>query len=336
MKHKSIVLVLIILLSVSMVFAENDYNKIAQTGFQFLSVRSDARANGMAGALNSVECGSAAIYYNPATLGYMNSAIDLTASYNNWIADIKHNAFSGAMTLGDGRYGTVAFSLANVDYGEIEATEFWGNDQGYIETGIIHPTAINLGLGYAMALSTKFSVGGQVKWITQDLGVSNVLVQNRQESTNSVETRRYVQSAFAFDFGTYFKTGWKSFVFGMSVRNFSGEVMYEEESFQLPLTFTMGVSMDLMDLFEESNPAHSLLFSMDASHPRSYPEYIDLGLEYKFQNLFFARVGYMGNRDERGLTFGTGVSVAGIIFDYSYTPFGIFNNTQSITLRYSF
>jgi hypothetical protein len=335
MKHKRIALVLIILLSVSSVFA-SDYKKIAQTGFQFLSVRSDARANGMAGALNSVECGSAAMFYNPATLGFMKDNMDLTASYNTWIADIQHNAFSGAMKLANGRYGTVAFSVANVDYGEIEGTEFWGNDQGYIETGTIHPTAIQAGLGYATALSTKFSIGGQVKWTAQDLGTSNVLVQNLQDGTSSIETKRYLETALAFDFGTYFITGWKSFVFGMSVRNFSGEVMYEEESFQLPLTFTMGVSMNLMDLLEDSNPAHSLLFSMDASHPRSYPEYIDLGLEYKFQNIFFARVGYMGNRDERGMTFGTGVSVAGIVFDYSYTPFGIFNNSQSFTLRYSF
>jgi hypothetical protein len=122
----------------------------------------------------------------------------------------------------------------------------------------------------------------------------------------------------------------------MSVRNFSGEVMYEEESFQLPLTFTMGVSMDLMDLVESASDQHSLLLSVDASHPRSYPEYIDLGLEYKFMDVFFARVGYMGNRDERGITFGSGVQVAGIQIDYSYTPFGIFNNSQSFTLRYSF
>jgi hypothetical protein len=335
MKNIKTILVMILCLAVSLSYAQT-YEKIAQTGFQFLSVRSDARANGMAGALNAVECGSAAIYYNPATLGFMNGAIDVTASYNMWIADIQHNAFTGAFNIGGGRYGAVAFSLANVDYGEIEGTEFWGNDQGYIETGTIHPTAMQAGLGYAISLSTKFAIGGQVRWAGQDLGASNVLIEDLQTGTSSVETRRHVANALAFDFGTFFKTGWKSFVFGMSVRNFSGEVMYEEESFQLPLTFTMGVSMDLMDFVESASDQHSLLLSVDASHPRSYPEYIDLGLEYKFMDVFFARVGYMGNRDERGITFGSGVQVAGIQIDYSYTPFGIFNNSQSFTLRYSF
>ncbi|MBN2781371.1 MAG: PorV/PorQ family protein [Candidatus Marinimicrobia bacterium] len=335
MKNKIIALILIVILCVGFSFAQ-EYKKIAQTGFQFLSVRSDARANGMAGALSAVECGSAAIFYNPAALGFMQKTMDVTASYNMWIADIKHNAFSGAFNIANGRYGAIAFSVASVDYGEIEGTEFWGNDQGYIETGLIYPTAMQVGIGYAKSLSTKFSVGGQVRWAGQNLGASNVLVEDLQTGSTEIVTRANVANTLAFDFGTFFKTGWKSFVFGMSVRNFSGEVMYEEESFQLPLTFTMGVSMDVFDLVENMSDQHSLLVSIDASHPRSYPEYIDIGLEYKLMDAFFVRVGYMGNRDERGLTFGSGVQVAGLMIDYSYTPFGIFNNSQSFTLRYSF
>ncbi|MBW6458471.1 MAG: PorV/PorQ family protein [FCB group bacterium] len=335
MKNKKLALILVLIAGVGSLFAE-EYKKIAQTGFQFLSVRSDARANGMAGALNAVECGSAAIFYNPATMAYMPKTVDLTASYNMWIAGIKHNSFSGAYSLSNGRYGTVAFSVASVNYGEIEGTEFWGNDQGYIETGLIYPTAMQAGVGYAIALSTKFSIGGQVRWAGQNLGKSNVMIEDRQEGTTSVETRQHVANALAFDFGTYFKTGWKSFVFGMSVRNFSGEVTYEEESFQLPLTFTMGVAMNLLDFLKEPVQGHSLLLSIDASHPRSYPEYIDVGLEYTMMDAFFVRLGYMGNRDERGLTFGAGVEVAGIMVDYSYTPFGIFNNSQCFTLRYAF
>ena len=107
MKNIKRILILVLCLAMSFSFAE-DYKKIAQTGFQFLSVRSDARANGMAGALNAVECGSAAIYYNPATLGFMNGTMDVTASYNNWIAGIKHNSFTGAFNIAGGRYGAVA------------------------------------------------------------------------------------------------------------------------------------------------------------------------------------------------------------------------------------
>lgn len=335
MKNIKLALVLILITGFGVLSAQ-EYKKIAQTGFQFLSVRSDARANAMAGALNSVECGSAGIFYNPATLGFMNGMMDVTASYNMWIADIKHNAFSGAFNIGNGRFGAVLVSFANVDYGVIEGTEFWGNDVGYVETGEIYPTAMHMSVGYAKSLSTKFSIGGQLRWAGQNLGRSNVLVEDLQTGESDIVTRLNVANTVAVDFGTYFRTGWKSFAFGMSVRNFSGEVMYEEESFQLPLTFTMGVSMDLMDLMEERPEQHSLVLSVDASHPRSYPEYIDVGMEYKLMDVFFVRLGYMGNRDERGLTFGSGVKYAGITVDYSYTPFGIFNNSQSFTLRYAF
>ncbi|HDQ44820.1 MAG TPA: DUF3308 domain-containing protein, partial [bacterium] len=40
--------------------------KLAQTGFQFLSVVSDARGSAMAEALTSLETGSSALFFNPA------------------------------------------------------------------------------------------------------------------------------------------------------------------------------------------------------------------------------------------------------------------------------
>jgi hypothetical protein len=111
MKNIRIALTMVLCLGMGILHAE-DYKKIAQTGFQFLSVKSDARANGMAGALSAVECGSAAIYYNPATLGFMQSTMDVTASYNTWIAGIKHNSFTGAFNIADGRFGAVAISVS--------------------------------------------------------------------------------------------------------------------------------------------------------------------------------------------------------------------------------
>jgi hypothetical protein len=38
---------------------------------------------------------------------------------------------------------------------------------------------------------------------------------------------------------------------------------------------------------------HTLMCSIDAAHPRSYPEYINVGFEYKFKNFLSARYGYM-------------------------------------------
>ncbi len=58
-------------------------------------------------------------------------------------------------------------------------------------------------------------------------------------------------TTLSYDFSLLFYPGFKSFAFGMSVRNFSPRVKYEMIGFELPLTFAPGFGLDLMDLFGE-------------------------------------------------------------------------------------
>jgi hypothetical protein len=58
-------------------------------------------------------------------------------------------------------------------------------------------------------------------------------------------------------------------------------------------------------------------------------------LDYRLMNLLSLRGGYMSSNDENGLTFGMGVSYLGICLDYAYTPFGVFDNVQRMTVRFS-
>jgi len=139
----------------------------------------------------------------------------------------------------------------------------------------------------------------------------------------------------AFDFGTLFKTGIKSLAFGMSIRNFSNDIKYADEGFQLPLVFTIGASMDMMDLFEISGPEQSLYLSVDATHYRSHPEQLIIGLDYTFMSLLSIRTGYVTSNDEDGLNFGMGISYFGLTFDYAYTPFGLFDKVQRMTIRFA-
>ena len=46
----------------------SDNKKLAQTGFQFLSVNSDARGGGMADAMTSSHNNSVSMFFNPAGL----------------------------------------------------------------------------------------------------------------------------------------------------------------------------------------------------------------------------------------------------------------------------
>jgi hypothetical protein len=290
----------------------------------------------MAEAMTSLEFGSSALFFNPAGMANMTGMIDVAASDNQWIADIRHNAFSLALSPANGEYGVIGFSLQTVDYGDFYGTRVdKSTDLGYVDTEIFQLTAMAAGVGYAKRLTDRFSVGGQVRWVKQDLGKSIIPEISTELDTTEGEVSNEL-TPLAFDFGTQFKTGFKSLVFGMSVRNFSKEIKYVEEGFQLPLVFNLGISMNVMDFFEELPVTQSLIVSLDASHYRSHPEQIKIGLDYQLMNLLSIRGGYISSNDESGLSFGMGVSQYGIALDYAYTPFGVFDKVQRMSARFMF
>jgi hypothetical protein len=93
--------------------------------------------------------------------------------------------------------------------------------------------------------------------------------------------------------------------------------------------------MDLMDFVPSMAGSSSLVVSVDAVHPRSYSEYLNIGGEYVFMKTLAIRAGYVTKQDDYGLTLGIGVNRFGFAFDYSYTPHKIFNNIQRFSLRFS-
>ncbi len=306
--------------------------KLAQTGFQFLSVNPDARSASLGGAMTTLENYSSALFSNPAVLAEITNTADVMIGQNIWIADIKHNAFCAAYKPWDGLYGTFGVSALFIDYGEVEGTIVAKNEQGFLETGTIKPTAYAIGFGYSRALSEKFSVGGQVKHVYQYLGptISDFSVDLYNSKINSNEL-----SVLAFDFGTIYKTGFKSLIFGMSVQNFAEEIKYARENFQLPLTFNIGVSMNLANLFPEEFQTQQLMLTADAVHPRSHPEQVKFGIEYKYFEILALRIGYTSDLDERSFSYGIGLKQFGFVLDYAYTPFGVFDNVQRFSLRFS-
>ena len=309
--------------------------KLAQTGFQFLSVTTGGRASGMGEAMTTVSGSVNSLFYNPAGLASVQSFVGFSAYQNNWIADINYNSFSLSLSPAGGRYGVFGLSMLSVNYGEIQGTRVYENEQGFIDTDIFTPTAHAIGIGYARALSDQFSVGGHIKQATQNLGTSVI-----PDSDTTTATVTNEATAIAFDFGTIYKTGFKSLAFGMSIRNFSQEVTFQSEGFQLPLTFRMGFSFNLFDFIPIGSSFHSLLVTIDALHPRSYSERMNIGIEYELLEILSLRGGYLYNYDERNITAGVGVhkQIGRLLFgiDYAYTPFGVFDNVNRVTVKVGF
>ena len=203
----------------------------------------------------------------------------------------------------------------------------WDNEQGFIDTEKFSPSALAFGVGYGRALSENFSVGGHLKKAYQYLGNNVVPIS---DSSNVVENN--VANAIAVDFGTIYITDWHGFTFGMSVRNFSEEAEYGYDSFQLPLTFRIGGSIDVLSFIPSFSEKQSLRMALEALHPRSHPERLNLGLEYSFMGMGHLRLGYLFNYDERNLTYGGGIKIGPLKVDYALTPFGVFDSVNRISV----
>jgi hypothetical protein len=324
-----LLITVLILLGVSRIGIGQENQKDAQTGFQFMSVTSDAKAAAMAEAMTTVEGSAIALNFNPAGIARLATNFEASFSVNQWIAGIQHNSAGLLLRPQGGKYGVLGLSLLSVDYGTLQGTMVWPNSLGYVDTEEFAPSAFSIGIAYGKALSDKFSLGVHLKNASSYLGHSTIL---KEDSTFA--TTKNVANALAFDFGTLFKTGIRDVTVGMSVKNFSKEVTYANgvENFQLPLLFTLGLSFDIFRFIEmETN--QSLVFALDATHPRSHPEQYKFGLEYAPLSMLAIRTGYLMNNDEDDLTFGLGINYSGVTFDYAMTPFGRFDSIQRLSLR---
>lgn len=339
---------MVMLLPVLVGAQERTSQKLAQTGMKFLNVGMSARQAALADAFTAAEGNSVSMFYNPAGMARLSGFADVSIGQVNWLADIKHTFATVAISPWSGDYGVLGVSFQYIDYGEIQATILASNKQGYLDVGTFKPYASAVGLTYARALTERFSIGGSVKLVKQDLGTAITQIVYTKDITGTpngtadagkVEVKSSLDVP-AFDLGVMYKTGFRSLALGMTVRNFAREVSYQSERFQLPLTFRLGASMNMFELLNVERETQSLLLSVDAEHPRDFPEQVKVGVEYVFMNMIAGRVGYVSPADEHNFSYGVGFQYAlggtQFHFDYAYTPFGVFNNVQRFSLQFAF
>jgi len=323
-----IIIFVALLIGSTMTKLNAEIKKVAQSGYQFLKIDADARAAAMGGAFILVGTGASSMFYNPAGMTEQPVSIDFFSTQTNWLADIGYYTLGVTKKLGN--FGVIGFSMQTSDYGSIIGTRVADNTAGFIETGNIEVEALAVGVSFAKSLTDRFSVGGQIKFVSQSLG--NTLMPDGSEKSNKTD-------GLAYDFGTIYYPGIKSFRFGMGVRNFSKNFKYEDDSFPLPLTFTMGVALDVMDFVGSFGENHNLLVEVDAVHPIDYTERVNMGIEYGFKKIFFLRGGYKFNHDTEGLSLGVGFSIRliGLMtkLSYSFNDAGSFSPVNRISIGIS-
>lgn len=304
--------------------------KVAQSGMTFLQIPIGARGAAMGYANAAVVNDASAFYGNPSAYAFIEGT-SFFANRTQWIADINVNA--AAVSHNAGRWGVIGLNATAVDWGVINGTRRADNDVGYEETGTFSPTSMAIGVSYSYLISTGFGVGTNVKYLYERLGSG---VVGSFDNPESVEAK---MTLIAVDFGTTYYVGYHDLRIGVALRNFSNEKAYRVETFPLPMTFTMGVAMDVFNAFMPGTP-HTFTVTSDFVHSRDYSERVHMGVEYGFQDLLFLRGGYKVNYDLESLSLGAGLQVRmrGIRarIDYSYLQMDLFDAVNMFSVDFAF
>jgi hypothetical protein len=336
-KEKVKYLAIIVLFAANLCLSQSqNVSKVGMSAAPFLEIGVGARAIGMGGAFTGTSNDATALYWNPGGLTGL-SRTEIILVHTDWLADIQFE-FAG-IVLPLGRTGTLGMSLTSLHMDDMKVTTV-DYPQGTGEMFSVNDLA--LGLSYSLALTDRFSIGFTGKYIHQQIW---------KERANGI----------AIDLGTLFVTGFYGMRIGAVLTNFGSDMrmsgddllIYHDldptklgnnertfaelktESWPLPLTFQMGIALDLLN-----NNWNQLTLALDAVHPSDNAESIHLGAEYGFQNWLFIRGGYrdLFLRDgEGGLTFGGGVIARflgnfQVKVDYAFTDFGRLENVHRFSV----
>lgn len=332
----------IMLLMLSSAAFGGDFSKVGTSAAQFLKIGVGARAAGLGDAYGALANDVDALYWNPAGIASVQT-ISFAATHTQWFADISHN-FAGLVVPLNGN-GVVGLSVTTLGAPDQEVTTLTSPDGNGVYYSV---SDIALGVSYARLLTDRFSVGITAKYIQQ---------------TAFNETA----STFAFDLGTHLRTGFHNLVIGMAISNYGGNLQLEgrdlltttdigktvsgaynpsvqltTDEYALPLNFRVGIAVDAVgsnDAFIHSSQ-HRFTIAIDGNHPNDNVERLNIGGEYSWSELFFARIGYKINYDTEKWTYGTGVKIDlgsnQVAVDYALVDFGDLGTTSRISIGLTF
>lgn len=337
----NLILFIIILLSAPRsTFAQN-VSKVGTTAADFLQIGVGSRAVSMGGAYVAVANDVASLRWNPAGAAAIEGN-ELMASHSAWVADLDFNFIGAILSFKD--FGNVGVSLTMLSVPEmLVRTEEFQNGNG--ET--FDAADLAFGLTYANSVGERFKVGGTLKMIQQRIWHSK-------------------SQTIAFDLGTQYQTDFfGDMVIGASITNFGGTlkmqgrdlrtfvdpdpisegnneevpVNFETDAWNLPVNFQFGIAFS-----PYKSRLHKTLIAIDALHPSSNYESVNVGAEYGYMEQFFVRAGYESlflEDSESGLNAGVGFNrtlTNGLLakMSYSYKTLGRLGTIHSLSLEMGF
>jgi len=309
--------------------------RLGGSGAQFLALGGGCRPIALGGAYVALAEGPDAIYFNPAGLATLD-APTFAFNHGELFADMSlENVSFTTPVMG----GVVGLSGVGFLSGKMIRTTFEDQEGSTGETFSANDFAF--GLSYARMMTDKFTAGLTVKFINQNID-------------------RVHANGWAFDLGGTYSVSASNIRLGFAIRNFGADLVYSgtdlefdaglsdypevdedipatyrSEAYPMPLIFQIGLAYDFISM-----GANRMTAVFDGIHPNDQPESYNMGLEYGFNDSYFARIGYTG-REQMGLTAGLGARatlgggvLAGI--DFSYEDHEFLDGIQRFSLTVSY
>ena len=311
MKRAILVGVLILALP-GVSFAAREFEKVGTIGGQFLKIGIGARAAGMGAAFVSVADDASAVYWNPSGVARITRNV-ISLNHCDWAADTK---FTQAAYVFDPRYlpGMMAIHVRSLYMPEQLVRTVYNPDG---DGRMFDNGDVAVGLTYARSLTDKFSAGITANYVHSSLA-------------------DYSSSAFSFDFGTLYDTGFQSLRIGMAIQSIGTEMQFIDKTVKLPTVFRVGMSMNFYQ-----SAQHTMLGTAEFSHPPDNNERANVGGEYGYKDFLYARAGYGFGYDAEGLGVGLGFKIptslnAEATADYAYTDLGFLGGVHRISVDFRF
>ncbi len=344
---------------------QDSSRRVITPAIPFLTITPDSRSGGMGDAGAAISADANSTFWNLSKLAFAESNMGFSISHTPWLTQLIDDMSITNMSFYRrlSKREVVSASMRYFDMGKMDFTDASGN---FI--GDARPREMAMDVGYATALSDRFSIAGAIRYIHSNL--TNNYKAKQGGSSRPANTA-------AVDLSVFYKAplkttkGSANIAFAGSISNFGAKVTYnspDQRDF-IPTNLRLGtaytkqideynkftVALDFNKLMipspsdgSSSNPANKSLMSGILGSFSDAPDGISeevkevmvaTGAEYWYNNLFALRGGYFYEHQDKGgrqfFTMGLGLRYQQFGLDFAYLLPTSKQHPLANTLRFS-
>ena len=189
--------------------------KVGTSAANFLNIPVGTRSSAMGGAVTATVNDPSAMYWNPAGLATLKQN-EVMVETANWFVGIHHSYLGLVMPTGSG--GVAGLNITALTMSSMEQTTE-DNPEG---TGVyFSPYSIAVGLSYGQYLLKNFSIGANVKYISETIMQSG-------------------SKGIAFDIGTLYTTPFWGIRLGVDISNVGSKMRMDGNDLIVPVNLEYG------------------------------------------------------------------------------------------------